>query len=156
MVGLVRFFHLLGMAFWLGGMFTVSVWAARARKAGDVRITAFAYSAAQRLYRGVISAGAWLSIISGAALMVIGGRPWFRPFPEHWLFQMQLVGLIAFLMTVLYVVPNAGALATLAGNAAEGGQGAPEFATRVKRQAIVGSVVGGALIYLVLLGSVRF
>lgn len=155
-MGFLRFVHLLAMAFWLGGMFTVSVWSARSRRVGDGAITAFAYATARRLYRGVISAGAWLSIVSGGIMMFTSGRPWFRPFPDHWLFQMQVVGLLAFIATVAYVVPNASALARLAERAAEEGAEPPEFAVRVKRQAIVGSLVGAALVYVILLGALRF
>ena len=156
MLGAMRFVHLLGMAFWLGGMFTVSLWVARARRLGDRSITSFVYSTAYRLYRGVIAAGAWLSVVSGVALMFLTGRPWFRPFPEHWLFQMQVVGLVAFVLTLLVIVPNAGALTTLARQSVEEGVDPPEFGPRIKRQAIVGSVVGVLLIYLVLLGALRF
>ncbi len=79
----------------------------------------------------------WLG--AGAALMFATDQPWFRPFPEHWLFQMQVFGLLAFLVTVLYVVPGAGALARLALRAAEEDTAPPEFARRVRGQAIVGS-----------------
>ena len=79
-------------------------------------------------------------------------QPWFRPFPEHWLFQMQIVGLIAFLATVAFLVPNATAIAALA----EADDSSAELRARVKKQALVGSVTGVALIYLVLLGALRF
>ena len=83
-------------------------------------------------------------------------RPWFRPFPEHWLFQMQVIGLIALILTLAVVVPNASALSALAEKAGETGAESAEFAGRVKRQAIYGSLVGVALVYLVLLGALRF
>ena len=156
MLGAMRFVHLLGMAFWLGGMFTISLWVARARRSGDESIVSFVYSTASGLYRRLIATGAWLSIVSGVVLMFVTGRPWFRPFPEHWLFQMQVVGVIAFVLTVLIVLPNANALATLARKAVEEGGDLPEFKRRVKKQAIFGSVVGALLIYLVLLGGLRF
>ncbi len=146
------FFHLLGMALWIGGAFTLSLFTVRARATGDARITAFAYAAARRLYRGLISVGAWVTIVSGAILMFAIGQPWFRPFPEHWLFQMQIVGLIAFLATVAFLVPNATAIAALA----EADDSSAELRARVKKQALVGSVTGVALIYLILLGALRF
>lgn len=155
-IGLWIFFHLLGMALWLGGMLALSLWTSRARRAGDLRVVAFAYATANRLYRTLIAAGAWVTIVAGAILMFVTSRPWFQPFPEHWLFQMQVFGLIAFLVTLFYVIPNAGALAALAGRAAEEGEEPPEFRTRVKRQAIAGSGVGLLLIYCVLLGGLRF
>ena len=150
-----KFVHLLSMALWLGGMFAISIFAARSRRIGDRQITAFAYSTARRLYRGLVLVAATLSIISGGALMFITARPFFQPFPEHWLFQMQVFGLLAFVATIAFVVPNAGAIAGLAERAVEEGSDPPGLADRVKRQAIVGSLVGTALIYMVLLGALR-
>lgn len=150
------FFHLLGMALWLGGMFALSMWTSRSRKADDLRVVAFAYSVAHRLYRGIVLGAAWLSVLSGVVLMFVTDRPWFRPFPEHWLFQMQILGIIAVLAFTFYVVPNAGALAMLAGQAAVEGEPSAAFNARVKKQAIVGSVIGAILVYQVLLGSLRF
>lgn len=151
------FFHLLGMALWLGGMLTLGVWTARARRSGDAHVVSFVYGTAGRLYKGVVSVGAWFSILSGGALMFVTGRPWFRPFPEHWLFQMQVLGIAAFLVTVAYLVPNSSALARLAESGGSGSAEAQaEFGKRVKRSAIFGSVVGVVLIYLILAGALRF
>jgi hypothetical protein len=155
-VRLLVFLHVLGMALWLGGMLVGSLWTSRARKTGEVKLVAFAYATAARLYREVVGGGVALSIGSGIILMIATDRPWFRPLPEHWLFQMQVLGWLAALVTVFYVMPNAAALARLADQAAESGEGASSFGARVKRQAIVGSLVGLLLVYLVLLGAVRF
>ena len=150
-----KFVHMLTMALWLGGMFAISLFVARSRRIGDRRVTAFAYSTARRLYRGIVLVAAVLSIISGGALMVITARPFFQPFPEHWLFQMQVFGLLALVATLAFVIPNAGTIAGLAERAVEEGSDPPELAGRVKLQAMVGSLVGLALIYTVLLGALR-
>ncbi len=88
--------------------------------------------------------------------MFVTDRAWFQPFPEHWLFQMQVVGLIAALVTVLYIIPNAAALAKLANQAAADREQMSRFGAKVKRQAIAGSLLGLLLVYLVLLGALRF
>ncbi|UCF18159.1 MAG: DUF2269 family protein [Gemmatimonadota bacterium] len=150
------FFHLMGMAFWLGGMFTVSLWTSRARKSGDLQLTAFAFETARRIYRGVVLIAAWLSVLSGGVLMVVTERAWFRPYPEHWIFQMQILGLFAVLVTMLFVVPNSSALARLAARAAAEGETSEEFKARVRNQGVVGSLIGVLLVYLVLMGAVRF
>jgi uncharacterized membrane protein len=155
-VGLWTFLHLLGMALWLGGMFTAGIWTSTARATADHTVIAFAYGTAGRIYRVFVAAGAWITIGAGVVLTFTTSRAWFSPFPEHWLFQMQIFGLLAFAATVLYVIPNSTALARLAGEVAESGELKPEFQKRVKAQAIVGSAVGGILIYAVLLGSLRF
>ncbi len=154
--GIWLFIHLLGMAMWLGSMLTLGMWTARARRTAEPRLISFTYSTARRLYKGVVTAGAVMTVLSGALLMVETGRGWFRPFPEHWLFQMQVVGLAAFLATIFYVVPNAGKLAALAERAVEHDVSSAEFGSRVKRQAIVASVIGVGLIYVVLLGGLQF
>lgn len=154
--GIWLFLHLLGMAMWVGGMLTMGFWTARARRTGDPRVVAFVYATARRLYRGVVSSGAVLTVVGGVALMIETGRPWFRPFPEHWLFQMQVLGFVMLLVTLFYIVPASGSLADMAARAAEEGDQPAEFAVRVKRQAIAASVVGFFLIYTVLLGGLRF
>ena len=156
LIKILVFLHLLGMAFWLGGLFTLGVWTARARRTDDARVVTFAYGTAGRLYRGVVGGAAWLTVLAGVALVFAGDWRWFRPFPDHWLFQMQIIGLLVFLTTVLYLIPNGRTLARLGERAAGERETSSEFVSRVKRQAIVGSAVGGALIYLVLLGALRF
>ena len=156
MIRIWIFVHVFSMALWLGCMFTMGIWTARARASADLRVVAFTYAVARRLYQRVVGASAILTVAAGAVLMLLTNRPWFRPLPEHWLFQMQVIGTIVLLVTLLYILPNGGALATLTENAVEAGEFSPEFTSRVRRQAIVGSLVGVALAYLVLLGALRF
>ena len=155
-VGFLVFLHLLGMVLWLGGMFVGSIWTSRARKTGNESLLAFAYTTAHRLYRVIVGGGVALSIASGVILVFVTDRAWFQPFPEHWLFQMQVVGLIAALVTVFYIMPNATALAKLANQSAADGERTSAFAAKAKRQAIAGSLLGLLLVYLVLLGALRF
>ncbi|KPK63398.1 MAG: hypothetical protein AMS21_06720 [Gemmatimonas sp. SG8_38_2] len=150
------FVHVFSMALWLGCMFTMGIWTSRARASGDLRVVAFTYAVARRLYQRVVSASAILTVVAGAVLMLMTKRPWFSPFPEHWLFQMQVIGTIVLLATLFFVLPNGNALASLAKAALETGEFSPEFTSRVRRQAIVGSLAGVALAYLVFLGALRF
>ncbi len=155
--GIWLFIHLLGMALWLGGLLTLGVWTVAARRTGDSKVVAFVYSTARKLYRGVVTSGAILTLVGGILLMVETGRPWFRPFPDHWLFQMQILGILAFVVTLLYLVPSSGALAAMAEQRAAAGEDASEsFTARVKRQGMVASLVGVVLIYVLLLGGLRF
>ncbi|NIR45658.1 MAG: DUF2269 family protein [Gemmatimonadetes bacterium] len=156
MVKLWGFLHLAGMAFWLGGMTTLGIWTGRARRTADPRIIVFAYNTAARYYRGFISAVAIVTFVSGIALVFATNREWFQPFPDHWLFQMQIIGTLVFLATLFFVIPNAVALAGFAERDAEEGTVSPQFARRVRWQVIVGNAVGAALIYLVILGVFRF
>ncbi|NIW38922.1 MAG: hypothetical protein GWN32_21475, partial [Gemmatimonadetes bacterium] len=67
--GIWLFFHLIGVALWLGGMFTISLWTSRARATGTQEVIAFAYTTARRLYRGVVAAAAAVTVVAGAILM---------------------------------------------------------------------------------------
>lgn len=156
MIGALLFLHIVGVAFWLGGLFALGAFTARARRAGDASVLVFAYRTGSVLYRNVVAVGAWITILSGAALVFAGDWGWFRPFPNHWLFQMQVLGLLVFGVTVLYLVPRSGRMAALAERTTREPDRASEFESGVRRQAIVASVTGGVLLYIVLLGAVRF
>jgi uncharacterized membrane protein len=153
--GIWLFLHLIGVALWLGGMLTLSLWTSKARATVNQEVITFAYATARRLYRGLIAVAATLTIVAGAILMIATGRNFFRPFPEHWLFQMQVAGLLAFLATLFIVLPTAGRLAALAERAGELEEDKAEFAAKVKQQAIVGSLVGALLVYVVLAGALQ-
>jgi uncharacterized membrane protein len=153
--GIWLFLHLIGMALWLGGMFTLSMWTSKARASGNQEVIAFAYATARRLYRGLVAVAATVTIVAGAILVIATGRAFLQPFPEHWLFQMQVAGLLAFLATLFIVLPTAGTLAALAERAGELEEDKAQFAAKVKQQAIVGSLVGALLVYVVLTGALR-
>ncbi len=153
--GIWLFLHLIGVALWLGGMFTLSLWTSKARASGVQEVIAFAYATAERLYRSLIAVAATVTIVAGAILIIATGRPFLRPFPEHWLFQMQVAGMLAFLATLFIVIPTAGRLATLAERGGELEEDKAKFAAKVKQQAIVGSVVGALLVYVVLTGALQ-
>jgi uncharacterized membrane protein len=153
--GIWLFMHLVGVVIWMGGMFTLSIWTARARGSGDPQVIAFAYALADRVYRRMIAVAAAVTVVAGGILMVVTERPWFRMFPEHWLFQMQVVGLLALLATLFIILPNAGRLALITERGIDTDDDRLEFADRVKRQAIVGSLIGTLLGYLVLIGALR-
>ncbi|MGD2151697.1 MAG: DUF2269 family protein [Gemmatimonadales bacterium] len=153
--GIWLFLHIIGVALWLGGTFTLSLWTSRARGSGHPETIAFAYGTARRLYRGLVAVAATVTIVAGAILMIATGRPFFRPFPEHWLFQMQVVGLLAYLATLFIVLPTASRLAKLAERGGELEEDKAMFAAKVRQQAIVGSLVGALLVYVVLVGALQ-
>jgi hypothetical protein len=96
-----------------------------------------------------------LTVGGGIALMVERGYPWFQPFPNHWLFQMQLLGILAFAVGVFYLIPIGYRLAEAAEASAAAGEDSAAF-TRFRRQsAIVSSVVGLVLIVVLALGALK-
>jgi uncharacterized membrane protein len=153
--GIWLFLHLIGVALWLGGMFTLSLFTSRARASGRQEIVAFAYATARRLYRNLIAVAATVTIVAGAILMIATGRSFLQPFPDHWLFQMQVVGLLAYVATLFIVLPTAGRLSRLAELGGELEEDKAKFAAKVKQQAIIGSLVGALLVYVVLINALR-
>lgn len=155
MPGLLLFFHVLGFALWLGVTFTLAAFAVRAGRADNRDVVAFTYRSASHLLKGPGLIGMLLTVGSGFWLAGLLGYGFFRPFPNHWLFQMQLLGTIAFLLALLYQIPLADRLARAAEARAAAGEDSAAFVKFRKRNAIVGSLIGFILLLLIFLGTVR-
>jgi uncharacterized membrane protein len=152
---LFLFAHLLGVILWLGVSFTLSFVTGKATRHDDPTVAAFAYRAAVRLTKTLGVAGVLLTLGSGIGLTLVGNYGFFRPLPHHWLFQMQLLGVVAAALTLFYQLPNAERLAGAAEAWARAGEQPETFRKFRQRNAIVGSLVGFILIILVGLGSFR-
>lgn len=155
MSGLLRFVHILGLVLWLGVTFTLSALAVRAARSENREVVAFTYRAACHLLKGPGLAGMIMTLASGLGLAGVLDYGFFRPFPNHWLFQMQLLGSIAFLLALLYQIPLADRLARAAEARAAAGEASAAFVKFRKRNAIVGSVIGFLLVVSIFLGAVR-
>jgi hypothetical protein len=157
---LFLFAHLLGVVLWLGLSFTLSFVTGRAARDPDPSVGAFAYRTAARTLRTLGVAGVLLTLAGGIGLISVTDFAFFRPFPHHWLFQMQLLGFVAAALALFYQIPVAERLARAAEARAGGGEvsdasQAEAFAGLRKRNAIVGSLIGFLLIVLVGLGTFR-
>lgn len=166
MTGLWLFLHILGVVLWLGLAVSLSVVTARAGRSDEPAVARFAYRTNASLMSTLGLAGMVLTVVAGFALTESMGYGYFQPFPEHWLFQMQLLGSVAFLVGVFYEIPLSRKLARLAGEprgsegpgdvASEGRAGAGQELERLrKRRAIVGSINGTLLLAVVLLATLK-
>lgn len=155
MSDLLRFFHILGFALWLGVTFTLAAITARAARSENLDVAAFAYRSASHLLKGPGLLGMLLTLASGLWLAGSLDYGYFRPFPNHWLFQMQLLGSVAFLLALLYQIPLADRLARAAEARAAAGEASAAFVKFRKRSAIVGSLIGFLLLVSIFLGAVR-
>lgn len=153
--GLLLFLHVVGFALWFGVTLTLALLVVRANRAGDAAAVGFVYRASSRLLRGPGLIGMLLTILSGFGLTGVAGYALFRPFPNHWLFQMQLLGVLAFLLAVFVQLPNAERLARAAEASAAAGEASASFLRFRKRNAIVSSIVGTLLLVVALLGTAR-
>lgn len=154
MRGVMLFLHLIGLALWFGVTLSVALFAVRANKTGDLNIVAFAYRAGHRLLKGPGLAGMLLTTIAGFGLAGVGGYGVFRVVP-HWQFQMQILGLLAFVLAVAIQIPNSGRLARAAEASANAGEPNATFGKFRKTNAIVGSINGLLILIVTLLGALR-
>ena len=88
-------------------------------------------------------------------LAYVFGYGFFRPFPNHWLFQMQLLGTLAFVAMLLIQLPNADRLARAAEASAAADEDSASFVSFQKRNALVSSIIGVLLLVSMLLGALR-
>jgi uncharacterized membrane protein len=155
LTGLFLFLHVLGVVLWLGLGITLPFITGPASREENLEVAAFAYEAADRLTRTLGLSGMILTLVGGVGLTMTMGFHWFRPFPNHWLFQMQVLGILSVVVGVLYQVPLAGRLAREARASAEAGARTETFAKYRKRHAIVGSVIGGLLLIVLVLATLK-
>ncbi len=154
MRGLMLFLHVTGLALWFGVTLAVALLAVRANRTEDEAIIAFGYSSGHRLLKGPGLAGMALTTFAGFGLTGVGGYGFFELVP-HWLFQMQVLGVLAFLLGVAVQIPLAGRLARAASSLDGTEAERTSFARLRKRNAIVSSVNGLLILVVILLGTVR-
>jgi hypothetical protein len=118
-------------------------------------MAAFAYRAASRVHEALGVDRMVLTVGSGVALAAARGYPFFQPFPEHWLFQMQVLGIGAFLLALLYQLPLSDRLARAAEASAAAGEDSAADRKYRKRNAVLGSIVGLILLVVLGLGALR-
>jgi len=153
--GILLFVHVVGFALWFGVTLTLALLAVRANRTGETAAIGFVYRSSSALLRGPGLFGMLLTLGSGVALTAVAGYGFFRPFPNHWLFQMQLLGSIAFLLALFIQIPNAERLARAAEASAAAGENSASFVRFRRRNAIVSSINGVLLLVVALLGTVR-
>lgn len=155
MQGILLFGHILGFVLWFGVTFTLALITVRAKRAGDRAIVAFAYRSSHGLLKGPGLVGALLTIICGFGLAGMMDYGFFRPSPNHWLFQMQVLGTLAFIAAMLIQLPNAERLARAAEASAAADEDSASFTAFQKRNGLVSSLIGVLLLVSMLMGALR-
>ena len=153
--GIMLFGHIVGFVLWFGVSFTVALVSIRAKRTGDRTVMAFAYRTTQSLLRGPGLIGAFLAIICGFGLMGMRGYAFFEPFPHHWMFQMQVFGVAAFVAMLVFQLPNAERLARAAEASAAASEDSAAFVAFQKRHKIVSSLIGLMILVAMLMGALR-
>ncbi len=153
MTGVWLFLHLLGVVLWLGLAVSLTFVTARAGRSEDPAVTRFGYRTNASLMSTLGLAGMVLTVGGGFALTEAMGYGYFQPFPRHWLFQMQLLGVVAFLIGVFYEIPLSRKLARVAEEMETAGSS--ELERLRKRRAIVGSINGTILLAVLILAALK-
>lgn len=140
--------HLLGFVLWLGGglsAMAIGITLRRAQRAdlgSGVRLLGV-------LYRVLILPGSVLTVASGLVLtLIIFGGPGATATMGHGLMAMQATGLVAALITLIALVPNASRLTRLDPIAQ-----AEQFDALRARQARLGMISGGLGLLALLAGA---
>lgn len=152
--GIMLFLHIFGLALWFGVTFALALLTVRANKTEDRAVVAFIYRSTSQLLKGPALIGMILTIVSGFGLAGVGEFGFFEMTP-HWLFQMQVLGLVAFVLALVIQIPNAGRLARAAEATANAGEESASFTRFRKRNALVSAINGLLLIVVTLLGTLR-
>lgn len=152
---LLRFVHVIGFVLWLGVTLTLALVTGKAVRTGDRGVIAFAYRVSSRILKTWGLAGMVLTLVGGFGLMFSIGYPLFQPFPNHWLFQMQVLGSLSFLVSAFYLVPISDRLADAAEASATAGEESATFRKYRRRVAVVSSIVGALLLVIIFLGTLR-
>ena len=154
MRGIMLFLHLVGLALWFGVTFTLALLTVRANRTEDRNVIAFTYRAGHQLLKGPGLIGMLLTMIAGFGLTGLGGYGFFELQP-HWLFQMQVLGTVAFFVGILLQIPNSGRLARAAEASASAEEDSASFTKFRKRNALVSSLNGILVLVVTLLGTIR-
>ena len=131
------FLHLLGVAMWLGGGFSVMMLGIALKGAARENLGQGVRSIAV-VQRRMILPGSLLTVVSGLVLtLIVYGGPGAMGAITHWVMMMQAAGLLAALLTLIVMVPGANRLLRLdpIGQAAQ-------FDALRGRQAMLGMITG--------------
>jgi len=153
--GIYLFAHILGVVLWFGVTLVLAFVTGRATRSGDFGTIAFAYRTASHLTKTVGLTGMALTVLSGFALTAALDYGYFQPTPDHWLFQMQALGVLAFAVGALYQIPLSERLARAAEASASAGEASGAFTKYRKRYALVSSVLGFTLLVIVALATLK-
>ena len=154
MRGIMLFLHLVGLALWFGVTLTLALLTVRANRTENRAVIAFTYRAGHQLLLGPGLTGMVMTTVAGFGLAGMGGYGIFRLTPL-WLFQMQVLGLLAFALAVLIQIPNSGRLARAAEATASADEDSGAFLRFRKRNALVSAINGLLVLVVTFLGAIR-
>lgn len=141
------FLHWLGWAVWLGAGITFMVWGPAVRKA-ELPVWAHTWDVLARIQRAIVAPACAVATVTGFALSMQYAQRGL-PMGAMWIVIMQILGLLAAILTLAIATPLANRMAFLAAKSLEKGERDPR-AERVRSRLALVSSVSGAFILVTL------
>lgn len=142
--------HIIALAMWLGSGMTYALWSNRGRGVANLDITAFVFRTMGRSSAAFTVSGAFLTVLSGIGLTLVGGLPWFDP-ATLWLFLMQVLGILAMVIAIAVLHPRGLRMAQLAEQGVRRGHQDPEFYALNRQQALLSSLTGVLIVAIIVI-----
>ena len=142
------FFHVLGIALWLGASFSFMI-VGPAAKRMPLEAWAHTWITLARVQRAIVAPAAAVATVTGILLTMALAKSGFEMGNALWLLIMQGLGLVAAILTLVFAGPMVNRMALLAERSLEKKQMDPA-ADRVRRVVALVSSISGLLILVAL------
>jgi hypothetical protein len=150
---MMLFLHQAGWALWLGGGLTFMVWGPAARRA-DLAVWAHTWTVLAKIQRALVAPGCALATVTGIALSMQYAQRGLA-MGAAWLVGMQLLGLLAAVLTLAIATPLANRMAFLAASSLAKGEKDPRAESVRGRLALVSSVSGAFILVSLFLAAAK-
>jgi uncharacterized membrane protein len=141
MQGFMLFLHVVGYAIWLGASLSFMVWGPAARK-GSLEAWAHTWLVLGRVHRLLVAPACLVATATGIYLTMALAQSPADMGTATWLIVMEVLGLVAAVLTLAIAAPLMNRMGTLAERSLAKGAQEPQAEVVRKRLALVGSVVG--------------
>lgn len=150
---MILFLHWLGWAVWLGAALTFMVWGPVAKRA-ELSVWAHTWDVLAKVQRALVAPGCAVATVTGLALSMQyaqrgGGMG------AKWIVIMQVLGLLAAVLTLAIATPLANRMAFLAAKSLEKGEKDPRAEAVRSKLAIVSSISGAFILVTLYFASAK-
>lgn len=151
---MIRFLHAAGYALWLGAQITFMVWGPASRRVG-LEAWAHTWRTLGRIQRWVVAPAALVTTVTGVLIALGLYRNGVEVSGAGSLIAMEVLGLVAALLTLLVVTPLSSRVARLAEASLAAGAKDPRLERLRVWLAWAGSVSGVLLLAALWFGATR-
>jgi len=150
---MILFLHWAGWAVWLGAALTFMIWGPAAKQA-DLAVWAHTWDVLARIQRAIVAPACAVATVTGLVLSMQYAQRGLA-MGATWLVVMQVLGLLAAVLTLAIATPLANRMAFLAARSVEAGQRDPRAERVRSRLALVSSLAGTFILVTVLFASLK-